>query len=199
MAELTFSEEDGQLRLHFGSAVARLEGRGKISISGPILSPQPRFTVRRQEVRMRILQRITAAMSIILFLAVAGLLLWRWIGGDQIPAFVSVTAEVASFALLGSLVSLGGVSLLSVQGAVSAESERIETLQARCPFESITLDSGNGQQPGCPEFCAKCLLGVDTITKREHGFLIHNCRVYDGLHRRWLQSHAGQEFMRRQV
>jgi hypothetical protein len=136
-------------------------------------------------------------VSAILFVTVAALLLWRWIAGGQVPAFVSVTAEVASFALLGSLVSLGGASLLSVQGAVAAESERIETLQHRCPFETITLGRGNGREPGNPDFCVKCPLGIDTVGERERGFLMHNCGVYDGLHRRWLQTHAGREYLNR--
>jgi len=198
MAELSFTEHDGELHLQIGPAVARLEGRGKFSFSGPVYGRSSRFSLRARGARLRIFQRIAAIASAVLFVVVAALLAWRWFRGGETPAVVSISAEVASLALLGSLFSLGGVSLLSVQGALAAEGERIEALQQRCPFESVSLGRiNNGREPGNPEFCVKCPLGIDTVNDRRRDFLMHSCAVYEQLHHRWRETPAGREYIRR--
>lgn len=197
MADLSFSEDDGQLHLRLGPAVARVEGRGKLSFSSSHPGSATEISRQGRAATLRRLQRVAAGASILLLVLVVALTVWHWIAGGQVPAFVTVSADVASLALLGSVVSLGGVSLMSVE-AIAAESQRIEAPKARCPFEAIKVGVEHGREPGHPDVCVKCPLGLDRIGDPERGFLLHNCSVYDELHKRWRQTDGGRRWLKLQ-
>ena len=139
---------------------------------------------------LRFLDTITKVATIISLVGMVVLWIWKWQAGAAAPAFVSIASNVFSVAFLGSLFSYGGVNIVSLQAQSQANQMRVEDLTARCPFNDLVRDTLNQiQQPGNPDFCLKCPLGIDTIGERERGFLIHNCRVYDELHTQWRSIH----------
>lgn len=144
----------------------------------------------------RFLNRMALAVTVLSFLVAAVFLIWKWSSGDTVPPFVSVAADVFSFAFLGSLVSFGGLTMVSLQLQSDVNKQRISELsqaEKSCPFISIFKENDKypGRRPGHPEVCAKCPLGID---RSGRGILDHACGVYDQLHEEWKRTPAGQEY-----
>jgi len=186
MAELRFTENDGPIQLRLADHDAVVQGKGLISY---VPRGGVRVAGRRRLHQSRLLKRLDIAVKIatlISFVGLIGLYVWRWYGGPSVPAFVSVASNVFSIAFLGSLISFGGVNILSLQAQSDANLERVEILARDCPFKALLRDPFDQiRQPGNPDFCIRCPLGIDTIGESERGFLMHNCAIYDEMHSKW--------------
>jgi hypothetical protein len=91
------------------------------------------------------------------------------------------------FAFLGSVVSFGGLKVFSLQLQSDASARKLGDLAHQCPFLTVAKEKLTGiHQPGNPQFCVGCPLGIDTINDKERGYLMHNCAVYHQLHVQWI-------------
>jgi len=120
------------------------------------------------------------------------------LAGQQDIGSIKVTSllTIISFTLVGGFISIGGVKLFSINASLRKNNSRIDKYLKEgelCPFLSVfnnqSLDNNwKSYRPGNPDFCLKCPLGLDTISDRERGFLIHNCISYNQLHKVWLNT-----------
>ena len=127
------------------------------------------------------LAAISAVATVVSLVAAVSFWIWLWATGNSAPPFVSVSAKVASVALVSSFVSFGGLSLASFK----AQLGRATSDTGRCPFLRIRSQEGdNLRRPGNPHVCVKCPLGIDIASDRSGG-LTHVCLVYPELHQEW--------------
>lgn len=198
MAELKFAEDDGPIQLRLADHDAIVEGKGLIRYFRRGMLRSVALQRFHRSTLLRYLDTITKVATIISLFGMVVLWVWKWQAGAAVPAFVSISSNVFSVAFLGSLFSYGGVNIVSLQAQSQANEMSVENLTVRCPFKDLVKDPfGQVQQPGNPDFCVKCPLGVDTIDERERGFLIHNCCVYNELHTQWRTIHNNKVKARR--
>ena len=108
------------------------------------------------------------------------------VAGQTAVGTVTITTllTVFSTSLIGSLLSIGGVTLFSVTTNLKKMREKVA--QTDCPFEGI--QSGNDvRRPGNPEFCVGCPLGID-LNGNVEGYLMHRCSVYMDKHNAWKRT-----------
>jgi len=201
MAEIRFSEQDGVVRVQVGPSVARVQGEGSFELAGPNFPPST-FAVKGISRGMTLFKRVVIWLTVALLAIAIGFVAWRWWSGGALPPILSIGADIVNVALIGSLLSLGGVSLMSIEGQVASGLEAVARIEQRCPFEDITVSGLNGPgrhfhalRPGNPQFCVKCPLGIDTTGDRQAGFLIHGCAVYKEHHRSWLDTPPGMSYL----
>ncbi|MCX7346993.1 MAG: hypothetical protein NTU78_14850 [Alphaproteobacteria bacterium] len=143
-----------------------------------------------------VLTRIAKYGTILSVVGMIVLWSWIWISGASVPAIIKVTANIISFAFLGSIISFGGLKVFSLQLQSDASIKKLDDLAQRCPFLAVAKERLVGiHQPGNPQFCVGCPLGIDTINDKDRGYLIHNCAVYHQLHVKWLDQSEAQKFV----
>jgi len=192
MAELKFTEDDGPIHLRFVDHDAVIEGKGLIRYIRHGVFPSVTLQRLHRSALLRYMGIITKMGTIISLGGMIVLWIWKWKAGATTPAFVSVASNVFNIAFLGSLFSYGGVNIVSLQAQSQENKRRVEDISIQCPFKDLLRDPvGQVQQPGNPDFCVKCPLGIDTTNERDRGFLIHNCLVYDKLHAKWCSINNG--------
>ena len=151
----------------------------------------PRGLKRDPARRFRSFHSVAKTMTLVsavLLVGVTGWKTWKaWHGGEPSP-FIDASNNFISLALFGSLLSAGGISLASFEGRVEAAEAKVTSPDPSCPFETIwePRPGWERHRPGNPAFCNKCPLGIDRSSSVETG-LIHVCRVYDDMHRKWLR------------
>lgn len=191
MAELTFTESDGPIRLSLSDHEAVIRGNGRIQYASRSLRHSVASERFHRSSLLRWADRATKFATVISLVGMAALWAWRWWEGTDGPPFLSVASNILSVAFLGSLFSYGGVNILSLQAQAQVQEDRALARDSRtaCPFEPLALERDEQVHgPGNPDFCLKCPLGIDTVDDRDRGFLIHNCSVYADLHASWRQA-----------
>ncbi len=142
--------------------------------------------------RIEIGAKLASIISGIAAAVFVGLL---WAGQTSIGGIsIKNALTILSVALVGGLVSVGGVKLFSINASL----RRAIAAASDCPFIPIfqrAIDTDGLRQPGNPYVCQKCPLGVDTNSNVPGG-LMHNCRVYPIHHARWLELPGAREQMR---
>jgi hypothetical protein len=188
MPELHFDEDDGPIQLQMSQGYAVVQGEGVLTYKMPFNSPRIVTSETRKSLWVRRLDKVLRYVTPLLIILVLALAIWYWVAGVNAPSFVSLSAKVFSFALIGSLLSLGGVNLLSLKSQLVENEQHLGSVSERCPFISI-LEPKNSlrvfvsMRPGNPRFCIKCPLGIDLSSNVEG--LIHTCSVYPALHKEW--------------
>ncbi len=131
-----------------------------------------------------ILARIATVVGVVSLLGALALAIWDWGTGGSAPPFVSIAAKALSVAFIGSLISLGGINIFSLKGELKALQQKPELIIG-CPFVPLSLYGvGHKDSPGNPRVCVKCPLGIVEVA----GDLIHNCKVYEQNHQRWIEG-----------
>lgn len=140
-------------------------------------------------------------VSVLTGLASIFFLIFLWTGNTSLGTLkVDSLLTVFSFAFVGSLISIGGVNIFSINASLRKEKEKIKKYVRSvkgCPFVPIIEIKPNHElrQPGNPRFCYKCPLGID-ISSDQEGGLIHNCKVYLDLHNKWKELPGAAKVMR---
>lgn len=194
MPEIRFDEDDGPIQLQMSQGYAVVQGEGILSYKMPFNRPRIATPESRRSLWIKNLDKILRYITPVLIVLVIAFTIWTWVSSGNAPSFVSLSAKVFSFALIGSLLSLGGVNLLSLKTQlVENEQGLLNVLSPRCPFISILDNQVENvfatRRPGNPQFCIKCPLGIDIDSSRPDG-LIHSCTVYPALHREWKVTQA---------
>ncbi len=133
-------------------------------------------------------------ISIISGIAIVVFVIFLLAGKTSIGSVqVSTLLTVISFTLIGGIISIGGVQMFSFNASLRKSENKIREHLNRnleCPFDRILkTDNPNwhNRQPGNPDFCMRCPLGID-ISGNVEGGLIHVCKVYMNYHKRWLDN-----------
>jgi hypothetical protein len=124
---------------------------------------------------------ILSGAAVIVFVALV------WVGQTTIGSVqIGTLLTIFSFALVGGIISIGGVKMFSINANLRKTRETIKQIGTDgCPFLPLFMaDSTELRRPGNPYYCMKCPLGIDIASNHEGG-LIHVCRVYLTLHRQW--------------
>ncbi len=180
MADIRFDDDDGAVQLHLGDHDAILRGRGVFSyrLKWGLRSVGLGIQPSRDHHALTFITGIATVLSLI---AAGSFWVWLWATGNSAPPFVSVSAKIASVALVGSFISFGGVSLASIKAQVG----RVAAGAGTCPFLRIRSQANDDlRRPGNPYVCVKCPLGIDIASDRPGG-LIHVCSVYPEIHQEW--------------
>lgn len=134
---------------------------------------------------------VSKVVSILSGLGVIVFVIFLFSGKTSIGSVqVSTLLTIISFTLIGGIVSIGGVQMFSFNASLRKNQINFEKLikeKIGCPFEHL-LENNNpnweNYEPGNPRFCAKCPLGIDTISE-EQGGLIHVCKVFNNHFSNW--------------
>lgn len=130
---------------------------------------------------LQIFLTIIAALSSLAMIVVA---IWQWRDGSNLPPIISASMKVFSFALIGSLLSLGGINIFSLKSEIKSVSQSNQNIE-KCPYIDIgNFDEEDLHRPGNPRFCMRCPLAID-LSSAVQGGLIHKCVVYPALHAQW--------------
>ena len=126
LRRIEFEKSDGpiRIRLRYGQAV--VQGSG-VLVYEPDRDRMESAEVKIAESKGRklseILSTILMIASIVLALGALVLSIWNWHTGIHTPSIVSISAKVFSYALVGSLISLGGVNLFSLKSQLKSVSK----------------------------------------------------------------------------
>ena len=143
---------------------------------------------------VRYLNIAATAISAISGLALLVLVVLIVAGKSSIGAVtISTLLTVFSTSLIGSLLSIGGVTLFSITADLKKMKDKVAPTD--CPFEDIQSDN-DVRRPGNPEFCVKCPLGID-INGNVEGYLMHRCSVYMDKHSSWKRTPEAIEVLER--
>ena len=167
------------------------------------LAGQPRFQRGLQPAQVDepawiiLLNRVAGVLSVLSGLAILVLLVIIIRGTPAIAGInVDTLLTIFSTSLVGSLLSVGGTTLFNLSANLRRAKQEITAIAAApetCPFEAIHQQPGEAMRPGNPYFCVQCPLGIDTISDRSRGYLMHNCSVYDEIHQAWARTPEGRE------
>lgn len=155
----------------------------------PVAQPLRVPSENDESIILKTLDYISRGVSILSGIAIIVLVALLWSGQTTIGTVqIGTLLTMLSFTLVGSLISIGGVKMFTINASLRKAKERIErviTTTGACPFSVIFAGQPiELRRPGNPYFCAKCPLGID-IDSTEEGGLIHTCSVYMTLHRQW--------------
>lgn len=169
--------------------------------AGPRDQQYPQSAQLDKPAWVTVLNRVAGVLSVLSGLAILVVVVLIIMGAPAVAGInVATLLTVFSTSLVGSLLSVGGTTLFTLSANLRRTKQEITAIAAApetCPFEAISQQAGEVMRPGNPQFCVKCPLGIDRIGDEDRGYLMHNCGVYDELHRAWARTPEGRKELAR--
>jgi hypothetical protein len=141
--------------------------------------------------------RVLIILAGVLLIASIALSIWKYATCGEVPPFISITADLVNIALIGSVVSVGGLSIFSLGSEITTIQNEIDLKEKplSCPFEALHnrkhlmnfVDLSSDYRlymPGDPRFCRRCPLGIEGNGQKQYD-LFHACSAYPELHEKW--------------